>query len=362
MTVPVIVGGGPAGAAAAIVLARGGMTPRLVERTTGEHDVVCGGFLGWDALAALGRLGIDTAALGARPITRLRLVARLSSVEAPLPYAAAGLSRRRLDAALLSAASEAGARVRRGLAVRSADPVSRRLRLQNGEEIGWEALLLATGKHELRGLARPLAEQRTRLAVGLRAALPPSPARETALAGVIELHPFDGGYAGLLLQEDGTPNLCLSVSQSRLVAAGTPVALLAQLVRDLPTLAERIGRDLPNDLSAIAGVPYGWRAQATLPGVFRIGDQGAVIASLAGDGIAMALTGGMSAAETLLARGPDAAQAWQAGFARRSRRPLAVAEMLRRGAEHPLARSILMKLLRLAPGLTAPAALVTRIA
>jgi flavin-dependent dehydrogenase len=179
---------------------------------------------------------------------------------------------------------------------------------------------------------------------------------------VIELHAFDGGYAGLLLQEDGKANLCLSVSQVRLAAAGTPALLLAELVRDLPILAERIGSDLPGDLTAIAGVPYGWRARTTMPGVFRIGDQGAVIASLAGDGIAMALTCGISAAEALLKDGPDAAQAWQASFARRSRRPLAVAELLRRSAERPLPRSMLMTLLRMAPGLTAPAALLTRIA
>jgi flavin-dependent dehydrogenase len=362
MSETLIVGGGPAGTAAAIVLARGGLAPRLIERSEGARDVVCGGFLGWDALAALGRLGIDANALGARPIARLRIVAGRRQVEAPLPRPAAGLSRRTLDAALLAHAFEAGALISRGIAVRSADPAARRLRLQNGEEPGWEALLLAAGKHELRGLARPLTDRRAHLAVGLRAGLPPSPAREAALAGVIELHAFNGGYAGLLLQEDSQANLCLSVSQGRLAAAGTPAALLAELVHDLPVLAERIGTDFPGDLTAIAGVPYGWRAGATVPGIFRIGDQGAVIASLAGDGIAMALTGGASAAQALLAGGPGAAQAWQAGFAHRSTRPLVLAEVLRRCAERPLPRSVLMTLLRMAPGLTAAAALLTRIA
>ncbi|HZF94101.1 MAG TPA: FAD-dependent monooxygenase, partial [Allosphingosinicella sp.] len=45
-----IVGGGPAGAAAAIALARAGAAPELIERSAGPRDVVCGGFLGWDAL------------------------------------------------------------------------------------------------------------------------------------------------------------------------------------------------------------------------------------------------------------------------------------------------------------------------
>jgi len=94
-----IVGGGPAGASAAIALARGGAMPVLIERCPGERDLVCGGFLGWDALAALRRLGLDVAALGARPIRRLRLVSGRRTVEAALPREAAGLSRRRLDAA-----------------------------------------------------------------------------------------------------------------------------------------------------------------------------------------------------------------------------------------------------------------------
>ena len=52
-TAALIVGGGPAGASAAIALARGGAKPVVIERSPGERDLVCGGFLGWDAIAAL---------------------------------------------------------------------------------------------------------------------------------------------------------------------------------------------------------------------------------------------------------------------------------------------------------------------
>jgi flavin-dependent dehydrogenase len=356
-----IVGGGPAGAAAAITLAHGGVAPRLIERTAGPHDVVCGGFLGWDALSALRRLEIDALALGARPITRLRLVSGRWQVEAALPHAAAGLSRRTLDAALLTRAVEAGATVTRGVAVRSADADGRAVRLQDDMTIACDALLLATGKHELRGLARPLADRRDTLAVGLRATLPSSPAREQALAGTIELHLFDGGYAGLLLQEDGSANLCLSLSQRRLAEAGGPLPLLAELMSRQPVLRERIGLDLPEELAAIAGVPYGWRFGQAAPGLFRLGDQAAVIASLAGDGIAIALTSGITAAEALLARGPAGALGWQREFCRHSRRPIAVAETLRQGAERGISRAAMMALLRIAPPLARIAALLTRI-
>src|SRR4051812_36783479 len=70
-----IVGGGPAGASAAIALARGGAAPVLIDRSPAERDLVCGGFLGWDALAALQRLRPHLAPLRARPIRPPRLVA-----------------------------------------------------------------------------------------------------------------------------------------------------------------------------------------------------------------------------------------------------------------------------------------------
>ncbi len=347
-----IVGGGPAGSAAAITLGRAGRAPELIERSAGPRDVVCGGFLGWDALAALKRLGVDPASLGARLITRLRLVAGERSSEAQLPAAAAGLSRRRLDEALLEAAVRAGADVRRGRAVRAAE--GRQVRLDDGEEVEAHALILATGKHELRGLARPLEGHRELPAAGLRAAIPATP----GLEGVIELHLFNEGYAGLLVQEDGMANLCLSVSRRRLAKAGSPEALVAELVREAPRLAARIG-GIPGNWEAVAGVPYGWRARRTEEGLYRIGDQAAVIASLAGDGIAIALTSGITSAEALLA-GAGATD-FQRRFATRARRPVAVAEALRHAAERPRRRAALLGLVGALPGLLPIAARLTRI-
>lgn len=353
-------GGGPAGCAAAIVLARGGVSPLLIERAAGDRNVVCGGFLGWDALAALRRLGVDADALGAGRITRLRLISGRERVDAALPRPAAGLSRRALDRELMRLAVESGANALRGIGVKAADPAGHSVRLDDGKEIACEALLLATGKHELRGLARPLAN-RTDLAAGLRVSLPATATRQAALAGTIELHLFDGGYAGLLLQEDGTANLCFSVSRRRLSAAGSPKNLLTEIVAEAPILGERLEGQLPAELEAVAGVPYGWIAKSTGPGVFRLGDQAGVIASLAGDGIAIALTSGEGAARALLDGGPEAAHAWQGRFAARARRPIHVAEALRHAAERATPRNVLMQIIGFAPGLATAAAGLTRI-
>lgn len=347
-TAALIVGGGPAGAAAAIALARGGAMPVVIERSPGERDLVCGGFLGWDAIAALRKLGLDPATLGARPIHRLRLVAGRKIVEAELPRAAAGLSRRRLDATLLRMAEEAGAAVLRGRTARALEDDG--LRLDDGSEMAADALFLATGKHELRGAVRPVGNRP--LSVGLRTSIAPP----AGLAGTIELHLYNGGYAGLLLQEDGAANLCLSVAQAR--AAGGRDALLGELMNEAPLLAERLGGKLPTDWEAIAGVPYGWRARAAAPDLFRIGDQAAVIASLAGDGIAVALASAATAAHAFLHG--DAASVYQRSFAARARRPFAIAETLRHMAEAPVRRRLMLGLAGV-PGLAKLAARMTRI-
>ncbi|MET0269030.1 MAG: FAD-dependent monooxygenase [Sphingomonas sp.] len=353
MNRPLIVGGGPAGAAAAIGLARAGHPALLIERTRAPPDVVCGGFLGWDALAALRGLGLDPAALGARAIGRLRLVAGDRVAEAALPRPAAGLSRHALDAALLAQAEAAGNGIERGVNVRTA--TAGVLRTADGATLAPDALFLATGKHELRGLARPRGAAPS---VGLRTRLDPTPRLAADLAGMVELHLFDRGYAGLLVQDDGAINLCLSVDASRL-SDGT-AALLADLARDAPRLLGRIAaaRDAPA-WSAIAGVPYGWRARETDDGVFRLGDQAAVIASLAGDGVAIALHSGTIAARAYAARGPAGAARYQTAFARTAARPLALAGAVRRMAEGPFAG--LLPLFARVPGLAAAAAALTRI-
>lgn len=353
-----IVGGGPAGTAAAIRLAEGGIFAELIERQPIARDMVCGAFVGWDALAALERLGVDAAGLGARPIDRLRLVTTRRTAETALPKLAAGLSRRCLDAALLTRAEASGARVRRGATARGGD--GRTIRLDTGEVIAAEALFLATGKHELRGLARPVPSHRGEGAVGLRTSFLPGLAAARELAGAIELHPFDGGYAGLLLQEDGSVNLCLSVAAARLRDAGGVEPLLQALGGEAPRLGERLADAVGASWLSIGNVPYGWRARATTGGLFRIGDQAAVIASLAGDGIAIALTSGIAAARAHLSG--IAAPAFQQAFARTSARPLKIAGALRWAAERSGPRRVMTGLAGMSPRLARWAASSTRIA
>jgi flavin-dependent dehydrogenase len=350
-----ILGGGPAGAAAAIDLARGGLRPLILERQRGESDALCGGFLSWTSLAALERLGVDRVSLGGHRVERMALFAGPARAQVPLPAMALGVSRQRLDACLLARAEQAGAAVERGVTVRGLK--DDHLVTADGAMLRHDRMVLATGKHDLRGLSRPPATG-ARM-VGLRWRLAVSPALVRMVEHTIELHCFDGGYAGLVMQEE-TVNLCLAVTQERLSAEGTPEALLQALSRECPALEQRLGaaRDI-GGRQAIANVPYGWMAQATAPGIYRIGDQAGVIASLAGEGMGIALTSGALAARAILQE--QSAQRFQPDLARRLRRPVGVAGMLAGLVSRPLMARVAVGMVGLAPRLAHIAAQLARV-
>jgi hypothetical protein len=343
-------------------LARGGMPALLVERGAEGHDTVCGGFVSADALRLLRQAGIDTGTLGGHPVGRMRFLVGERALETALPFPAIGLSRRRLDEALIDAARGAGARIEFGRAARSISG-SRTMSFADGRHLSADAIILATGKLNLRGADRPGEAAFGDAKVGLRRALEPSAATIAALTGSVELHIFADGYAGLVLQEDGKLNLCISAGARRLrEAGGSADHLLTVIAGEAPLLGERLAGSLPlGDWRSIARIPYGWRARATEVGLFRVGDQAAVIASLAGDGIAIAIASAMAASRALLRGGPAAAPAYQRDFARRARAPLALAEMLRMVAERPGWARPVARLLSLHPQALAWGANATRI-
>src|SRR5438876_9816591 len=99
-----IVGAGPAGCTAAIVLARRGWDVSLVEQHRFPRDKVCGECLSSLGIEVLERLGLDSLlrAYGAIPLVETRLhAAGGESVSLPLPTPMWGISRHVLDQVLL---------------------------------------------------------------------------------------------------------------------------------------------------------------------------------------------------------------------------------------------------------------------
>lgn len=309
-----IVGGGPAGATAAALLARAGRHVVLLEREPGPHDKVCGEFLSGAGVAALATSGVDLRGLGAVPIERMRLTSRHRVVQGALPFRAMSLSRRKLDDGVLRHAADCGADIRRGMRVRALVPDGRgrwRVRIEGGESLHAPTAFLACGKHDLRGWRRGAGLHGD--LVGFKQHWRLARKQQAAISGTVELAFFAGGYAGLEPVDGGRTNLCLVIRRERLAALGGNWGrLLGAIRREIPHLDTRLGDACPIDLRpfAVGAIPYGfvWRGQG---GIWRLGDQAAVVPSFTGDGTSVAIYSAWLAVRHYLAGAAPAEYALQ---------------------------------------------------
>jgi len=126
----VVVGGGPAGATAATVLARAGRQVVVVDKATFPRDKCCGDGLTAAALRELEDLGVRPEAVaGWQAVDEARVCSPSGyTVRLPLPSGrglfAAVAPRAALDAVVLDAARTAGATVYDGHAMVSATPTA----------------------------------------------------------------------------------------------------------------------------------------------------------------------------------------------------------------------------------------------
>lgn len=360
MNRPLVIGAGLAGSAAAIGLCRAGAPPLLLERSRETGDAICGGFLSWQTLATLDRLGLDSAALGGQRVTSLRLFAGNRSLESALPRPGMGLSRRRLDRLLLAEAERLGTAVERGVTVRRVGEAV--ANTADGAILSSQSILLAVGKHGMAGHPRiPPAKVFDDPVIGLRLRIAASVAGERLVGEAVELFLFDRGYAGLVRQEDGSLNLCLAVHKSRFAEAGSrPDRLIDQWGGENSRLGERLASASPvAPIDAIASVPYGWRATHGTDGLWRLGDQAACIPSLAGEGMGIALASAESAVAAW--RRGEGAMAWQQCFSDRLAGPMTIARAAWAIAEAPQWNGLAVRMLGLSPRLIDWLAKATRV-
>lgn len=300
MRAPVIIGGGPAGATAALCLRQANQPVVLLERLAEPADKLCGDFLSAATIRMAESFGVSLDALGACPITHLRLIRRGQSVDSALPFRAMALRRAVFDAALLHAAEAAGAQVVMGQAV----PPPREeqgdfvVDTQALGTLDTGTLFLATGRPRA-----PTQAATRRGPTAYKMYFRPRRSAVADLSGLVELEMLPGGQSAVQMVDRDTLMFCLL---SRRHDADLPWdGVLAHALASSPVLARRLGRATPllTEPLVARDLPLGFlhRARGTdHDGLYRIGDQAALLSSLMADGVSVAMRGAERAVRTLL--------------------------------------------------------------
>jgi flavin-dependent dehydrogenase len=293
-----VIGGGPAGAAAAWTAARGGWRVAILERGEFPRDKVCGEYFSPEALPLLEALAPDLL-LAAPSITQAAFISSAGRRRAfTLPQPARGISRLALDAALWQAAGAAGAVPMTKTAVRGARRTGDgyELTVENGPAISARHLIVAAGRWwRIEGLAVPAAPNPSPW-LGVKARL------HTGPPDGLEMYLFPGGYCGLAPVENGWTNACCLVHRDYargLIGGSSFVGWLAGIAG--APLAQRLrDAEIATPMVTTAPVELGPRA-AMAGGALLAGDACGFIDPFTGDGMARALLSGALAAECVVA-------------------------------------------------------------
>lgn len=317
-----VVGGGPAGAGIATLVARAGARVAVLEREAFPRDKVCGEFLSPEGVAVLGRLGVLGQILAhgpARMDACMLSDRRGRSLEAPLPdlpgagREALGISRAVMDATILEAAARCGAEVRERVEVvapllENGRVVGVRARAvgasADGEQLRARLVVAADGRRST--LQRALApgagdplRSGPRSWFGLKVHLDGDAAR---VGRRIELHLYDGGYAGLGTIEGGRLNLCfLARVDAMRACGGSPERLLRERLFANALLRSRLDGARPSGAWKTVGpLRFGVRRPA-IAGALLVGDAAGTIDPFSGEGMSNALVGAELALPWVLA-------------------------------------------------------------
>lgn len=354
----IVVGAGPAGCAAAAMLARGGHRVVLVDRARFPRDKPCGDYCNPGGTLALRTLGFydDVRASGAVPISAMVVRGpRDVGFDAPFPLGHGLLLRRiQLDACLLAIAQREGVDVQEATDIRGigygdgyVEAVA-----ASGRALRARLLVAADGSHSTIG-------QRLRVHRGK------SPGRYTVgayFSGVSgssphgELHLGGTLYGGVAYFGGGIANATLAVPRSSF-RHRSPDEVFRASLHELPALRTALAGAKRESAYRCSG-PVGFvRHDVVADRVLFVGDAAGQVDPMTGQGISLALRSGILAAQ-------GAARAFALGdFSARGLRSYAraraqevagtlrVAHWIQRLAFRPILGPFLVKRLATHPGL-----------
>lgn len=304
----IVIGAGPAGAAAAITAARGGATVLVFDKAPYGRDKVCGDGLTPRAVGALNELKIDLD--DAHQIDGLRMIAGKTTREllwpktARFPPHGAVWPRRRLDAALIDAAAEAGADIRwETEAIPEFDDAGRVIGVKaNDQSYRADMVVVATGAPGQ--VARMLGADRVKdepFGIAIRTYAETPRHADRHLEACLTLKDEHGtpvpGYGWMFPAGDGTVNIGVGALSTMKNFKKLNLNNLLASYRSLVEPTWEIGPNLER--------PMAWRLPMSTqkrhgPGWVAIGDAAGLVNPMNGEGIDYGLESGILASELFL--------------------------------------------------------------
>jgi menaquinone-9 beta-reductase len=309
----VIIGAGPAGATAAILLARAGWSVALVEKQTFPRRKVCGECIAASNLPLLDALGIwsDGTRLDANagaPLRQVALMQGARTIVADLPSSdhflhpwGRAVGRETLDTLLLEQAEIAGATIFQPFSVQATTGTTGDHQCQiRAVDSGQEAVLRARVLIAAHGSWEPLpsnrqARRHTRRPADLFA-FKANFVKANLGAGLLPVLSFAGGYGGMVQAANGILTLACCIREDKLEACrkAAPGVRAGEVVE---ALLKRECRGVAQALQG-AHIQGPWLASGPLdPGIrlrpdehfFRIGNAAGEAHPIIGEGISMAI-------------------------------------------------------------------------
>lgn len=297
-----VAGAGPAGATAALLLARAGVAVGIVERAAFPRTKACGEYLSAGSVRLLHELGLHAQLEPlAHPVRGVRLHGHGVRAQIDFPVSGWSLPREILDAQLLNAAIAAGAQLIRGRVEDCADGDSHALvtvRFPDGErkELQAQFVIGADGMHSVvarkSGFAGS-ASGSARFALG---------GHYTALESLdeyIDMFVDGASYAAVNPLTATTANVMLVVAEADLQSHRDSVETFAE---DRTTrLAGRLLSRGHLDGKRIAIGPLSYRARRLAGAhIVLVGDAACFLDPFTGQGVSFALHSAREAARSLL--------------------------------------------------------------
>jgi len=292
----IVIGGGPAGAAAAIGAARSGARVLLLERGRFPRHKVCGEFVSAESLDLLHSL-LDSHGRSllrnAQRISRARLFLDGRAIETVVDPAAASIARFDLDAALWDAAQRAGVEARQQTAVQKLIPSTPFVAETSAGDFEATAVVNASGRWSNLTTALHSNGAAGEKWLGVKAHF-----AEADPEPSVDLYFFEGGYCGVQpvvaegSREDGRVNACAMVRAN--VASTLPEVFACH------SALRKRSRSWRQVSESVTTSPLIFREpQPEEWGMLNVGDAAGFVDPFVGDGISLALRSGTLAAESL---------------------------------------------------------------